>query len=65
VFREIGGFTEDKIDEVFREVDVAGNGQIDYEEFSQMVRNYLFEDDAAENKNSSQQNISQVASTNL
>lgn len=49
VFREIGGFTEDKIDEVFREVDVAGNGQIDYEEFAQMVRNYLLEDENEKN----------------
>uniref|UniRef100_A0A915K2N1 EF-hand domain-containing protein n=1 Tax=Romanomermis culicivorax TaxID=13658 RepID=A0A915K2N1_ROMCU len=57
VFREIGGFTEDKIDEIFREVDVAGNGQIDYEEFSQMVRNYLFDDDNDKSVNENQMSV--------
>jgi len=47
VLMELGNFPEDEIDEIFREVDVAGNGQIDYEEFAQMVRNYLFDDDGA------------------
>lgn len=49
VLMELGGFPEDEIEEIFREVDVAGNGQIDYEEFSQMVRTYLLDEDSGAN----------------
>lgn len=53
VLMELGGFPEDEIEDIFREVDVAGNGQIDYEEFSQMVRTYLLDEDGASSSASS------------
>ena len=37
VMSELGGFSEPFIQDFFREIDVAGNGQIDYHEFAQMV----------------------------
>ncbi len=35
------------VDELFTEVDVDGNGVIDYDEFAVMVKNYLTEEDVA------------------
>ena len=43
ILKELGGLTEDVMDTLFREVDVAGNGHIDYDEFAQMVKNYLLD----------------------
>ena len=46
ILREIGGIDDDSvIEEVFAEVDVDGNGLVDYDEFSSMVRNYMTDDD--------------------
>lgn len=48
ILKEVGGFEDDTIiDEVFAEVDVDGNGIVDYDEFSAMVRNYMTDDDVS------------------
>lgn len=48
VLRELGDITDNAIiDEIFAEVDVDGNGIIDYDEFTFMVRNYMTDDDIA------------------
>lgn len=47
IFTEIGHFPEYQIDDIFKEVDIDGNGQIDYDEFAQMVRTYLLEESGA------------------
>uniref|UniRef100_A0A914VXK1 EF-hand domain-containing protein n=1 Tax=Plectus sambesii TaxID=2011161 RepID=A0A914VXK1_9BILA len=44
----VGDIDDDRIiDDVFAEVDVDGNGLIDYDEFSSMVRNYMTDDDVS------------------
>lgn len=46
VLRQYGGIQDNQvIDEIFAEVDVDGNGFIDYDEFAYMVRNYMTDDD--------------------
>ncbi|GMS78836.1 hypothetical protein PENTCL1PPCAC_1011, partial [Pristionchus entomophagus] len=46
VLREFGDITDNTIiEEIFNEVDVDGNGVIDADEFSYMVRNYMNDDD--------------------
>ncbi|GMT10410.1 hypothetical protein PFISCL1PPCAC_1707, partial [Pristionchus fissidentatus] len=46
VLREFGDITDNTIiEEIFNEVDVDGNGLIDADEFSYMVRNYMNDDD--------------------
>lgn len=34
-----------EIDDLFKEFDILGNGKIDYDEFSQMVRSYWLDED--------------------
>lgn len=46
ILRELGDITDNQIiDEIFLEADVDGNGLIDYDEFSYMVKNYMTDDD--------------------
>lgn len=46
VLKNIGGIIDDDvIEQIFQEVDVDGNGVIDYDEFSSMVRNYMEDGD--------------------
>ncbi|KAK5979474.1 HLH domain-containing protein [Trichostrongylus colubriformis] len=46
ILRELGDITDNQIiDEIFMEADVDGNGLIDYDEFSYMVKNYMTDDD--------------------
>ncbi|VDK18548.1 unnamed protein product [Anisakis simplex] len=46
ILREVGDITDNAIiDEIFDEVDVDGDGIIDYDEFTFMVRNYMTDDD--------------------
>nr|AAS99338.1 putative calmodulin isoform b [Dictyocaulus viviparus] len=46
ILRELGDITDNQIiDEIFLEADVDGNGLIDYDEFSYMVKNYLTDED--------------------
>ena len=44
VCSEFGDIPERVADEVFQEADVAGNGRLDYDEFFQMAKNFLFAD---------------------
>ncbi|EPB67011.1 EF hand [Ancylostoma ceylanicum] len=46
ILRELGDITDNQIiDEIFLEADVDGNGLIDYDEFTYMVKNYMTDDD--------------------
>ncbi|NP_001343834.1 EF-hand domain-containing protein [Caenorhabditis elegans] len=46
ILRELGDITDNQIiDEIFNEADVDGNGVIDYDEFTYMVKNYMTDDD--------------------
>ncbi|GMR56536.1 hypothetical protein PMAYCL1PPCAC_26731, partial [Pristionchus mayeri] len=46
ILRELGDITDNTIiDEIFNECDVDGNGIIDADEFADMVRNYMTDDD--------------------
>ncbi|CAD6190014.1 unnamed protein product [Caenorhabditis auriculariae] len=46
ILRELGDITDNQvIDEIFNEADVDGNGVIDYDEFSYMVKNYMTDED--------------------
>uniref|UniRef100_A0A0K0DFP2 Troponin C n=1 Tax=Angiostrongylus cantonensis TaxID=6313 RepID=A0A0K0DFP2_ANGCA len=46
ILRELGDITDNQIiDEIFLEADVDGNGLIDYDEFSYMVKNYMTDED--------------------
>lgn len=46
ILKTLGDINDDEVlDQIFQEVDVDGNGVIDYNEFSSMVRNYMQDDD--------------------
>ena len=46
ILRGLGEIHNDEvIEDIFSEFDVDGNGVIDYAEFSNMVKNYLTEED--------------------
>lgn len=44
--KNVGEINDDELlDQIFQEIDVDGNGVIDYHEFASMVRHYLKDDD--------------------
>lgn len=48
VMREIGGFDDRFSEELFREIDVAGSGHLNYDEFALMVADYLLNENQTE-----------------
>lgn len=48
ILGELGDIRDKAIvDEIFAEADVDGNGVLDYDEFTFMVRNYMMDEDLA------------------
>jgi len=48
ILRELGDISDDSvIEEIFTEADVDGNGLIDYDEFTFLVKNYMTDEDVS------------------